>query len=100
MKKSLKLSAGIILFFLTGCVVPQPRVDETAQKCTLIENQLFNKDQELSKCIKKIQELEATNKSLAAEVVKARKLVAEKEAELKENQAWTEKLLKEMKNIH
>lgn len=93
---------GVLLssLLLTGCIVPQSRLDDAAARSLRLEKDLQEKNQELSKSSKKMQELETTNKTLMTELARSRKQVADLENELRENQVWADSLLIKMKNIH
>lgn len=88
------------VLLITGCIVPQSRVDDALAKCRAMESDVRSKDQELTKNSKKIQELEGSNRALATDLIKSKMEIVEKEKELRENQALIDALLKQIKTGH
>lgn len=76
--------------FLSGCVVSKTKLDESLAKCTLLENDLRNKEQELIKKGKEISALETTNKALLATAEKNQLLCNEELTKAKTAQEQTD----------
>lgn len=72
--------------FLSGCVVSKAKLDESLAKCTLLENDLRNKEQELIKQGKEVSALEAANKALVADAEKSKQLCSDDLAKAKATQ--------------
>lgn len=100
----MKLKSLLLLLctlLLSGClvIVPKSRLNNAVTRSSELEREVQSQNLELAKGNKRIQELEATNRSLTSELTRAKNQVAEKEKELRENQAMMETLLKQMKTI-